>query len=110
VQDKTHGATVAYEGTNRAQDDDWEQCGDIGGELIMVRQTMCQEEGVLKYYRLLKRILRGVRLSYGVWQISECYRRDPENVYNCSSCGVSNIPCEHWKAMLDRSKAEGTHD
>ena len=38
--------------------------------------------------------------SYGIWKIDECYRRVPESVYNCASCGVSNSPCIHWRQIL----------
>jgi hypothetical protein len=56
---------------------------------------------MMKLIRLLNWLWRGLRRSYGGWKIDECYRRDPEHVYHCAVCGVSNIPCEHWKAMLD---------
>ena len=45
----------------------------------------------MKYFRLLQRVWRGVRRSYGIWRIDEFYRRAPENVYNCASCGVDLV-------------------
>ena len=57
---------------------------------------------MIKYWRLLKRIRKGILNTYRAWRVDECYRRDPENVYNCATCGVANLLCKHWRDLLAR--------
>lgn len=50
----------------------------------------------MKYWRLIKRLVRGARRSYTVWRMNELELAG-KDCYNCVSCGMAmSEPCEHW--------------
>jgi hypothetical protein len=50
----------------------------------------------MKWWRLLRAILRGIRRSFVVWQMNEVVSSG-KNLYSCVACGLARSePCEHW--------------
>ena len=64
----------------------------------------------MKFWRLLKHLMRMIRIGYGVWQMNEA-TRDGSELYSCATCGMARTePCEHWQAMIaDSAQGAALH-